>query len=62
MAIKKDITKAYDQLECEFLKKAMRQLGFDQRWITWVMTCVRSVSYLVIVNRSPYDTIIPQRV
>lgn len=54
MAIKTDISKAYDRVEWEFLEKAMQQLGFDHRWIHWVMTCVRTISYSVLVNGSPY--------
>lgn len=61
MAIKKDINKAYDRVEWCFLEKAMIQLEFNQTWIGWIMACVRTVSYSVLINGSPYGKIIPQR-
>lgn len=51
MAMKLDISKAYDKLEWRFLEAMMRKLGFDEVWITKIMTCVTTVSYAVLVNR-----------
>jgi len=53
MALKTDITKAYDRLEWNFLKSTMEHMGFDARWIQWIMTCVSSVSFSVLINGSP---------
>ncbi|XP_010424232.1 PREDICTED: uncharacterized protein LOC104709291 [Camelina sativa] len=39
----------------------MVKLGFDQIWITWIMAMVRSVSYSVLINGSPYGDITPKR-
>lgn len=61
LAIKTDISKAYDRVEWNFLEKVMIQLGFDTRWVNWVMECVRSVSYEVLINGSPYGKIHPTR-
>ena len=33
MAVKLDISKAYDQVEWTFLKGIMHKLGFDRRWV-----------------------------
>lgn len=38
----------------------MLMMGFAPRWIHWIMSCVRSVSYSVLINRSPYGSITPQ--
>lgn len=46
MAVKTDITKAYDRLEWEFLEKTMRYMGFSRRWIQWIMSCVTTVTTL----------------
>lgn len=61
MSIKTDISKAYDRVEWNFLEKVMSQLGFADRWINWIMKCVRTVSYEVLINGSPYGHIQPTR-
>ena len=33
MAVKTEITKAYDRLEWSFLEEVMKQMGFDVKWI-----------------------------
>ena len=32
-ALKLDMSKAYDRVECNFLQNMMRRLGFDEDWI-----------------------------
>ena len=61
MAIKTDISKAYDRVEWNFLEKVMLQLGFNARWVQWIMECVKSVSFEVLINGSPYGSIHPTR-
>lgn len=53
MAIKTDITKAYDRLECNFLEETMKRMGFHSKWIQWIMKCVTTVSYSILINGSP---------
>ena len=54
MAVKTDISKAYDRIEWGFLEGVLKKKGFAQQWITWIMECVRSVSFSVLINGSPY--------
>ncbi|XP_024014707.1 uncharacterized protein LOC112088547 [Eutrema salsugineum] len=61
MALKIDMMKAYDRLEWGFLEETMRRFGFDSKWIQWIMTCVKSVSFSVQINGSPRGFIQPQR-
>ncbi|KAL1207285.1 putative mitochondrial protein [Cardamine amara subsp. amara] len=61
MAMKTDIRKTYDRVEWNFLEKAMEQLKFNQKWITWIMACVRTVSFSIVINGSPYGEIRPTR-
>jgi len=44
-----------------FLESVMRKLGFEERWIQLVMSCVRKISYSVVVNGHPMGNIQPTR-
>ena len=55
MAIKLDMSKAYDRVEWTFLESTMRKLGFNERWMTLIMICVKTVSYSVLVNGEPKE-------
>jgi hypothetical protein len=44
-----------------FLELMMRKIGFNERWVNLTMTCVRTVSYSVVVHGQPYGKIIPTR-
>ncbi|KAG7552930.1 Reverse transcriptase domain [Arabidopsis thaliana x Arabidopsis arenosa] len=61
IAIKTDMSKAYDRVEWNFLEELMIRLGFDIKWIQWVMWCVRSVSYSVLINGASHGFIKPER-
>ena len=61
MALKLDISKAYDRVEWEFLEKIMHHLGLDEKLIRIIMSCMKSVSYSVLLNRQPVGRIKPSR-
>lgn len=61
IAIKTDMSKAYDQVEWSFIERLFQRMGFDSKWIAWIMYCVRSVSYIVLINGQTHGYIIPQR-
>jgi hypothetical protein len=60
-ALKLDMSKAYDRIEWDFLRKMMIQLGFQERWVQLIMKCVTSVSYKIKINGSHTSCFIPQR-
>ncbi|KAA3476861.1 reverse transcriptase [Gossypium australe] len=50
MAVKLDMSKAYDRVEWDFVKKMMIKMGFVQEWVDLIMKCINSVSYAVNIN------------
>ena len=44
-----------------FLKAIMRKMGFRERWINLVISCVKTISYSVLVNGEPCGMIFPTR-
>jgi hypothetical protein len=61
MALKLDMCKAYDRVEWDFLEIIMKRIGFASRWVQLLMTCVRTVTYSVLINSRPYGKIVPYK-
>ncbi|CAL9020380.1 unnamed protein product, partial [Prunus brigantina] len=53
MAMKLDMAKAYDRVEWAFLDAMLEKLGFDSRFRGWIMECVTTVTYSVLINGEP---------
>ncbi|XP_042964521.1 uncharacterized protein LOC122298719 [Carya illinoinensis] len=61
MALKLDISNAYDTVEWDFLRAVMVKLGFGGRWVDLIMECVQSVSYAILVNGKASNSFVPSR-
>ncbi|KAG7548646.1 Reverse transcriptase domain [Arabidopsis suecica] len=61
MAIKTDMSKAYDRVEWKCIEELLRKMGFCEKWISWMMWCISTVQYRVLLNGQPRGLIIPER-
>ena len=61
MALKLDMSKAYDWVEWNCLEQIMIKLGFSGRWVGLMMQCITTVSYAIRINGHPYGHIVRTR-
>lgn len=61
VALKLDISKAYDRVNWSFLRKRMKSMGFCETCVDWVMMCVKTVSYNVCLNGTLVGPIAPKK-
>ena len=61
MAVKTDISKAYDRLEWTFIRTVLERLGFCSTWVLWMMQCITTVSYSFLLNDEVVGRVIPER-
>ena len=50
MALKQDMSKAYDRVEWGFLEKILLKMGFQESWVAMIMECITTVTYSILVN------------
>jgi hypothetical protein len=60
-AYKMNLSKAYDMVDWTFLKDLLLKLGFNGKWVSWIMTCVTTVKFCVQVNGNLTEEIVPTR-
>jgi hypothetical protein len=61
LALKIDISKAYDKVDWDFLKGVLIRMDFSDTWVRWMMLCVSSVNYSALVNFEKVGPIHPGR-
>lgn len=61
MALKLDISMAYDRIEWIFLKKVLIRIGFPIRLVDTIFQCISTVSYAFLLNGAQFGSVIPAR-
>jgi len=51
--MKIDIHKAYDSVDWSFIQLILLKVGLSMENIRWIMACITSVSFVVIINGLP---------
>lgn len=52
LVLKVDFEKAYDCVNWDFLRYAMKRMGFEKKWLSWMEAIVFTSSMAILVNRS----------
>lgn len=57
--MKVDLSKACDRVRWTFVEAMLRKMRFPENWIQWIMQCITTVSYAVLVNGEPSNIFYP---
>ncbi|XP_026452219.1 uncharacterized protein LOC113352635 [Papaver somniferum] len=61
LALKMDMSKAFDRLECDFLMQVLKQFGFCDKWCHLIHQCISTTQVEVLLNGSPCQYFHPSR-
>jgi hypothetical protein len=59
--LKIDLSKAYDRVSWLYIRLLLTHLGFEVPFITWIMSCLTSTSFAVLINGSTSPFFTPER-
>ena len=57
MALKLDISKAYDKVRWDFLYDVLERVGFNEKVLNLIRTMLSAVQYTILLNGSPWGNL-----
>ncbi|XP_021835074.2 uncharacterized protein [Spinacia oleracea] len=57
--LKVDLSKAYDRVRWDFVIEILKKMKFPDKWVQWILECISSVTYSILVNGEPSKQITP---
>ena len=60
-ALKIDMSKAYDRVDWKFLRAVLIAMNFNDNWITWIMECVTTVHYTLLISGNITKSFFPSK-
>lgn len=61
ITVKIYINEAYDKVDWNFLRYTLLKMGLGEKWVNWVMMCVKMVRYMGAFNGRELGPIVPSR-
>ncbi|XP_030478206.1 uncharacterized protein LOC115695268 [Cannabis sativa] len=61
MALKSDLSKAYDRVDWHFLCVMLTRMGFVDKWVCLIFGCLSSVQYQIVSSDRTMGPIVPSR-
>lgn len=61
MAVKLDLQKAYDRVNWKFIQAVFLHLGFNETFTNWILACISSVSFEILVSGGKSECFKPSR-
>lgn len=61
LSLKLDVSKAYDRVEWDFLRKMLLKMGIVERWVNFIHYCVNTIMYSIMLNDVVGNKLSPER-
>lgn len=61
IALKLDMSKAYNRIKWDFLKFVMLKMSFQSKLVHWIMECISNINYSILINFVPHKCFKPSR-